>query len=86
MHHDLLDKKHVTPTQALMDRLNKIEADMDKLEKHMKDDTQHLEPLPTPSTTISELDELSQQINRDLKQVDRSFVMNEPASVGRVRD
>ena len=52
----------------------------------MKDDTKHLAPLPAPSTTIGELDELSQQMDRDLKQVDRSFVMHELASVGRVRD
>ena len=59
---------------------------MDKLEKQMKDDVKHLAPLPTPSATVGELDELSEISDRDLKQVDRSFVMHELASVGRVRD
>jgi hypothetical protein len=86
MHLNLLAQKETTPMQALMDRLNKIESDMDKLENQMKDDVKHLEQLPTPSTTIGELDELSHQMDKDLKVVDRSFVMHELASVSRVRD
>ena len=55
MHLNLLATKEVTPTQALMERLNKIEADMDKFSKQMKEDVKHLAPLPTPSTTIGSL-------------------------------
>jgi hypothetical protein len=69
-----------------MERLNKLETEMDKLGKEIKEDVKHLEPLPTPSTTISELDQLSRKTEQDLNLVDRSFMMHELASVNRIRD
>ena len=73
-------------TDALMERLNKIEADMEKFSQQLKDDVKHLAPLPTPSTTIGELDESSETMDRDLQLVGRSFFVHELASVSRVRD
>jgi hypothetical protein len=52
----------------------------------MSDTWNHYQPQAIPSTTIGELDQLSERMDKDLQLVDRSFFMNELASVSRVRD
>ena len=77
--------RETTPTETLMECLNKIDIDMNKLSKQMKKDTVTT-ALPTVSLSVSELDELSQQMAHELKLVDTSHVIHELASSMRTRD
>jgi hypothetical protein len=63
----------------------KAKAPQEKLLKQVKEDTVST-ALPTVSLSVSELDELSQQMEQELEEFDRSYVIYERASSMRVRD